>query len=472
MFGVLVFFFSPSWGAFRLWSRVPEFSEMLEVRRGLTVLAQVAHPGAEIADPLHHAIQWRLLLPLIGRALHLPPTLLFGLAHLGALAVLGFIACLLRRRGLAWADTALAAITLGAASWFFTATGWLGYYDSWLALGLLVTAFARDRRWMWAAFLWAPWVDERFVLAAPLALLCRFSDPGNADGNWRRELAVPAGLLIAFLGLRFGFLASRTGGGATIGGYLATRDYLDAPLSRIALGVWEGLRGAWLFVLAALWLLRSQRYVQLLLAAAVLVTAGTGLATAQDYSRSMTMVLPAALLGLLVASSATWFRPALRLAALAALLLPAHHVMNDRVNPIFYLYHELNALDHPPRFALPEVAELRAIHAMQRGDLAAAEADLTLALRLTAQPASIAQQRGLLYASTGRWSQALADFNTMVEHDPQNPDAWFMRAQARLALGEPTAARADFNQALTLAPAGWSTRPDVTRFLAKLNRSQ
>ena len=38
--------FSPSWAAFSLWSRVPEMSGLLEVRRGASVLAQVAHPGA------------------------------------------------------------------------------------------------------------------------------------------------------------------------------------------------------------------------------------------------------------------------------------------------------------------------------------------------------------------------------------------------------------------------------------------
>jgi hypothetical protein len=40
---------------------------MIEVRRGASVLKQVAHPGAAISDPLHAAIPWRLLFPVAGR---------------------------------------------------------------------------------------------------------------------------------------------------------------------------------------------------------------------------------------------------------------------------------------------------------------------------------------------------------------------------------------------------------------------
>jgi hypothetical protein len=106
----------------------------------------MADPGAPLADPLHAAIQWRLLFPLVGRILHLSPAMLFSLADVGCLLVLGFIVGLLRRIGLAWAECAFATLLLGAASWFFTSTGWLGYYDSWLALALLAVAFAERRR--------------------------------------------------------------------------------------------------------------------------------------------------------------------------------------------------------------------------------------------------------------------------------------------------------------------------------------
>ena len=76
---------------------------------------------------------------------------------------------------------------------------------------------------------------------------------------------------------------------------------------------------------------------------------------------------------------------------------------------------------------------------------------------------------GILAASQQRWPDAHRDFSTMVDHDPKNPDAWFMRAQSNLALNQPAAARSDFDHARLLAGADWSTRPDVARFLNRLN---
>lgn len=470
VFALLIVFFSPAWGAFRLWSRVPEMGAMIEVRRGVAVLAQIENPGAPPADELHRAIQWRLLFPLIGRALHLPPVLFFGLAHLGAALALAWMITLLRRAGLAWKETGLVAIILGAASWFFTSTGWLGYFDSWLALALLVAAFA-ERRWLvWLACVIAPWIDERFVAAAPLVLLCRWLHR-PAEVTVRRDALVPAAILAAFLAVRLGLLAPRSGEGATVGSYLAVRDYLDAPLSRLALGVWEGLRAGWAFVAVAIALLWSRPGHALALAAAAVVLAALGFATAQDYSRSITMLLPVAMLGALLAAAArpAWLPPTLRVAAVVALLVPAHHVMNDRVTPIFNLHHALDALDNPPAAAMPELYELRALHAMGRGEFARADADLALAIRLASNPASPAKQRGILAATQGRWSDARTYFALMAEHAPSDPDAWLMCSQASLALNELVRARTEIDRALGLAPPDWKTRPDVARVLAKLN---
>ncbi len=468
VFALLVVFFSPSWGAFRLWSRVPEMGGMLEVRRGVAVLAQVENPGAPLADELHRAIQWRLFFPLLGRGLGLPPPLLFGLAHVGALLVLAWLAAALRRDGNNWADTACALIALGAASWFFTATGWLGYFDSWLALALLLAAFA-ERRWIvWLACLLAPWIDERFVAAAPLALLCRWLRRGETF-DLRRDLGVPAALLAAFVAVRLGVLASRSAEGATVSGYLGSRDYLAAPPPRIALGVWNGLRGAWVLVLVAVIAARATRTRAPALAFAAFATAAVGLATAQDYSRAMTMLLPVAVLGALRLREVAWGATALHLAAALALVVPAHHVMSDRVNPIFNLQHELAALEHPPAAAMPELYELRAIHAMGRGEFDRADADLALAIRLASNPAAPARQRGVLAASQGRWSDARKYFTLMAGHAPNDPDAWLMCAQASLALDETPRARSEMDRALALAPPEWKTRPDVARVLTKLS---
>jgi Tetratricopeptide repeat len=476
-FALLVYFFSPPWAVFRAWSRAPELVGRVELRRGASVLWQADHPGMAIPDPLHGAIQWRLLFPVIGHLFHLPPAGLFGLADLGCVLVLVFVITVLRRRGVGWGEAALAAAILGAGSWYFASVRWLGYYDSWLMLGLLLVAFARTRWPVGLACLWAPWIDERFVIAAPLALVCRYvlrsrGDPAVTPANfWRQELAVPTGLIAAFLGFRLGVLSWRSMPNATIVGYLGSLHLRGTPWTRVVFGVWEGLRVAWFFVGAAVVLLRRNRGQAAFFGATVLAVMLVALGTAQDFSRSMMFILPAALLGLQLAFEAAprWLPLALRVGAGAALLLPASLVMNDGVNPVAGLDRELAALRSPPPAIMSERYELRGIQGMEQGTYAQAEADLSLAIKLADHPASPCKQRGLLYGSMGRWADARRDFDTMVKYDPKNPDAWFLRAEAELALGDAAAAQADMQQALTLAPEHWTGRPDVVRFMARLN---
>jgi hypothetical protein len=479
-FAVLVFCFSPPFGAFRLWARVPEMQGMLEVRRGVSVLAQVAHPGAAVADPLHAAIRWRLLFPVLGHLLQLPPGALFALAPLGGLAVLALIISVLRRAGAGWLEAGVAAVVLGATSWFFTSVSWLGYFDSWLVLALLLTAFARTSWPVWLACLWAPWVDERFIVAAPLALLCRHlylqrgetPPAAGAPARERRELAVAAALLGAFVVVRLGLLGGSATAGTSVQGYFASFNFSAVPWTRIVFGAWAGLRAAWVFAAAAAWLCWRRRD-GFWMAAAILATVAVGLGTAQDLSRSMMLVLPAALLGAVQVLSppAAWRPWALRGLAAAALVLPAHHVMSDRVNPIYYLYHELAALDNPPPAAMPELQILRGILDEEQGNAAGAEADFTLAIRLGGPASGLAlKQRGVLLANQRRWSEARRDFSAMVDQGTGDPDGWFLRSQADLALGDATGARADLQQALAAGSPEWLHRPDVARYVERMNR--
>jgi hypothetical protein len=472
-FATLIFFFSPTWGAFRVWSRVPEMGGMLEVRRGAAVLQQVAAPGVEIADKLHAAIQWRLLFPIIGHVLHLPPVIFFALAEVGCVVTLAFVVTVLRRRGAGFGYATFAAIVFGAGSWFFASVCWLGYFDSWLVLGLLLVAFAESSWPVWLACAWAPWVDERFVLAVPLALLCRWVQRMAAGKffDLKRELGAPAGLVLAFVVVRLGVLGGKSSAGATVGGYFAGLENNGAGAGRMALGIWEGLRVGWLAVAAALWWLARER--ALLLGAGVVVLVAIGLGTAQDFSRAMMLVSPVVLLGavLAVGREAGFPRWLPVTAAVGALLLPAHHVMSNLVNPIFYFYHELAALDHPPAAVMPEVFELRAVGEMEQGEYAQALEHLTVAIRLADNPAGPSRHRGMLAASLGKWDEAKKDFSAVVEFEPKNPEGWFLRAQAELALRDAAAARSDFEQARSLAPADWPNRPDVARILARLNQA-
>ncbi len=475
-FAVTLFFFSPAWAAFSYWSKVPELEGMIEVRRGASVLQQTQHLGAPIADQLHGAIQWRLLFPVIGRVLHLPAWMLFGLADVGCLVTLAYIATILRRHGLPLVQVAAATVALAASAWFFTSTGWLGYYDSWVVLGLLVLAFGDSRWTIWAACLWAPWIDERFVLGAPIAILCRYlGGSSRTRFDFKRDAAVPAALLAAFVVVRLGVLGGRSGPNATPATYLDALDAMRAPLSRMLFGAWAGLRAGWLFVVAAVVLIARRNAVHaLVLGVATLLLVTVGIATAQDFGRSMMFAMPVAVLGAIeiarVASSRV--QRLVPVAALVALLLPAHHVISNQVAPIYYLYQALGAYHQPPRSVMPEVMELEAIRAMQNGDFAKAEAGLTMAIRLAPDPSDAAKQRGVLRATQGRWKEAGEDFALMAKYAPQNPDAWFMCAQSALATGDPATARSHLQHATQIAGTDWTSRPDVARFRTRLEQTK
>jgi hypothetical protein len=477
--GLLTFFFSPPFGAFALWARVPQMGSLMEVRRGASVLAQVAHPGAPIADPLHAVIQWRVLFPLIGHALTwigLPAGTVFGFSGLGCLAVTALLIGIFRRRGLGWDVTVAATLILSAGSWWFASVCWLGYFDAWTVFGLLAVGFAEPVWAVWMACALGGWVDERFVLGAAVALLCRRID-GRSKG-----IGIAVLILGAFVLVRLGVLHAKSATGATAAGYWAAQ-HLEASFGRVLLGIWEGLRVGWLLVAAALWRLwrngKPGWTAALGITVVALVTLGR--LSAQDFGRSMEILWPVGVLGALMladrtighaagtptASGATR-SPFWGLAAAAALLLPGHLVMSDRVSPVFYLYSELAAIDHPPAGASPELYELSGIRAMERGDLGRANADLTLAIQLAKNPAGPAQQRGVLYASHGRWAEAQRDFSLVVLHEPANPEGWFLRAQADRALNQPGAALADFEHALSVGGASFAEQDDVRRFRAKL----
>lgn len=465
-FAILVLFFSPPWSIFRAWSRAPEMGFLIEVRRGASVVEQVHHLGAPPQDLLQGAIQWRLLFPALARGLSLSPAVLFSLAPLGVLLVLFVLVGVLRRAGISWAQTAMGAIVFGAGSWYFVSVSWLGYFDSWVVLGLLLVAFAPSRWLAWTACLLAPWVDERFVLGAPLALLCRHLPLSSV--NWKKELAVPAVLLGGFTIVRLGVFAGSSSKMATIGGYLGWLDLSPASWWRYLLGIWEGWRAGWVFIAAAIWL-ASQRE-RALLGAGVAVVLCAGLFTAQDFSRSMMFLAPVAVLGAvrLLKASPGWLGRGAPVLVAAALLLPANIVMSNGSMPVMTLNHELANWREPPMRVMPSYYELWGIHDMESGNHAQAELYLTMALKLADNPTSAAKHRGLLYASAQRWPDALRDFALMVEHEPKNPEGWFLQAQAKAATSDVAGARADLQQALALAPKEWANRPDVTRFRTRL----
>lgn len=361
-FALLAARFSPNWWDFWTGTReafesisTPQERDAIEAavlsghsERGLHVIRQARDLNTEIDNSVHKIMRWRLLVPLVGHILHLPPWVVLGLAHLGSLTLiyaLLFIGFRYGRSAGASSFEAFAlAIVAGATAPFITSMGWLGYYDSLLALGLLAVGFARPRWVVVAACLGAPWIDERFVMGLPLALWVRWLVAGDDAGRFwiwvQCEALLPLVLagIYTLVRLRLG----GSGGSQTVGGYLQEFVFSDkySTLQRLH-GAWAGVRVGWLLVLLAVvgvaFATKTRRYgAVIVLAAAILLTATAGILTALDMSRSMVLILPVVPLGWIYAQQFKFWRT-LHLGALAAVLalvLPARQVVASSVLPV------------------------------------------------------------------------------------------------------------------------------------------
>ena len=313
--------------------------------RGYHVTRQARDLGYEVADSNHKIVRWRLLVPAVARVTGLPDWATLGLAHLGCLALVAVLAILGRRLAPGASLPAVFGfcLTAGATAPFFTSMGWLGYYDSLLALGLLAVAFAPGRALVLAGCLLTPWVDERFILGLPLALLVRLlCSPEASLRAWlRREALAPLALAGVYALLRLTLGGS--GGSQTVSQYLGQFVFgypLDG-LQRLA-GAWAGLRLGWilaLLALAACFLPAAGLRPRLgpALAATALLPALVALHTALDLSRSTVLLLPLLPLGWRAAAR---LLPPPRLTQLSlalatlALALPAHHVFGKASLPV------------------------------------------------------------------------------------------------------------------------------------------
>lgn len=306
--------------------------------RGLHVIQQARQLDTPVDEPMHRIVRWRLLVPALAHLLHLPDWITLGLSHFGCLGwTIVLVGIGLRTLGPSrWRDALFLAIVAGASAPFHTSMGWLGYYDSWLVLGLFGVSYAPQRWVVCLACLAGPWIDERFVLGLPLALLVRRSVAGDETQSawtWGRQQALLPLILVgiyAAVRLQLG----GAGGSQTMAAYL--RDFVigqSIPFTNRLWGAWSGLGLGWVLVGCSLVLKSpvsaSSRLEQALLALTVFATGLIGVHTALDSSRSMALLTPLVALGGIVAAQAPSLRKFHPLAWLAvgALLMPAFHVI-------------------------------------------------------------------------------------------------------------------------------------------------
>lgn len=439
----LLLLFSPPWHVFSLWSRVPEMVRFVEFRRAAVLLQQVEHPFAPIADAMHGILQWRLLVPLTAHALHLPASVVLALPFVGAFFTLGFIFAVARQAGVtplaAWSGT----LVLGATGWFFTATGWLGYFDSWLALGILATSHARRPWVVWLACFLSPWIDERFVIALPVALGVRWLRATATDANSDPDRSAASGpfrtvaIATAIAGV---YVVARTllagsGGSPSIAGYLQGQQTLTTGLSQHLFGLWESLRFAWIPVAIGLVSVLRPASVRwrVVFGVAVVMTATVSLLIANDLSRSMTLLLPLALEGLIalrhfpVFSASAWAPGAVAAVCLAT---PAHLVVTDFVYPVPRASQVYQSWRKPEGFFAASTWVDQANGYILKSDFVQAARALELAARLDPKNAAVPNARGLVAFRTGDVPQALEYFTAACRMEGNEVSFHINRAHA------------------------------------------
>lgn len=328
----------------KLWLLRREVPESFEWSRGTTFRAQATEPWAPAAE---RAMRWRVAPAWAAYLTGLRGNASFAFPWLGLAAWLALAATLLDRRGLPRALTLGGVITLATTGSALAATHWLGLNDGWYLAGLTAVVLARSPLALAAAVLLGPWVDERFLMALPLAGCCRLA---LEDRTWRRDVLIAALGCALYVGLRLAISLLHPASASTDQGFLAeVFRHLNVALTWAPLGWFLGWRFAWLLLLAApvlVWLGGRTR-----LAAALVVlgflTLASQIFVASDHSRTAIVLLPLALLALARLESV---RPA-PLAALAlafvSLVAPFAHVVFNKVTPVNSLPFELVRLRHP-----------------------------------------------------------------------------------------------------------------------------
>ena len=255
--------------------------------RAHTFLLQCENPFRNAIEP---AMTWRLLPPLVAHALGLKGYYPLVIPFVGVLVLLFYTFTLLQRRvtdtRFAFGGTLLVATTSGV----LIPTHWLGMNDAWVWFALLATAFGTSRYTIPIACLFAPWIDERYIIGLPVALLVRQLD-GKFPVRWRDLLfcgfCLTPYAIIRILG---SFSSNASASNRFFIDYIKSGFIVTVPWA--PLGWWMALRLAWVSVIYAIW---NKPFI---LGASCAITLVVMLCLAADISRSAAILLPVIPLGL------------------------------------------------------------------------------------------------------------------------------------------------------------------------------
>lgn len=475
--GLLVLFmFTPRfvlWRGMLIDHRLP----FPEIHRAHDALEQLQNPWAKSDTPSNAVLSWRLMFPLIWHYGHLPPWAYLAMPFICCPVTLWLVAWLSYRRLQDWRQVWIITALFAALPWYFVSTGWLSYFDSWLMLGLLTVAFVPSRTALALACLLTPWIDERFILALPVAFPVRLIALRRIEERAWRSVSLDVAVIVAanmpYLGIR---TVAWIQGDAGSSGYVRQywSEMLAVPVTRFLEGLWSGFRAGWLLIGAAI-CFAAQRIGWkwgALFAAIVVGSSVASLLIAADMSRTLSIEAPVMLLGawLWCEDKHPKSRYALPAILAANLLLPAAHVVWPFTINIRYLYSELDNYRNPPGELQAETYFKMAKDMLAQGNRAGALWGYDLAIRLDRDFPQAYAGRAAVRLEIGEIDQALADLESALQRKPDLADALLMRGSVRRARGEMLAAIEDFHKALASAPPDWALRQQTQEFLDDLTK--
>jgi hypothetical protein len=326
-----VVFFSP-----RLLVFTAEAPGSYEWTRGLNFLAQVEGQPIERVEP---ALRHRLLPVLAARALGLTGYAGFALGWMGVVVLLACVYSLMSQSGVPGAVATSTAFLFASTSAVITSFGWLGIFDSWWVLALIVVAMSPKLWPVAVAGLAGPWIDERFIIGLPLAFLARW-----LVYQWQPRIAGKLVLVLA----------------TTIAPYAAWRVYSllhssgDASQEFLSLhflvwlrmvphGWWMAYRLAWACVIFCFVLRNASGVRAWQLGVVCLLVAAAAIVTAADISRSAMVIAPLVPAGVLLAwrQNSEQTKRWLPWIAAANFATPYIHVVYIKLEPVHPLPWEI-----------------------------------------------------------------------------------------------------------------------------------
>lgn len=308
---------------------------MTEFREGTFQWTRAESFLKQCEDPFRRDIEpamvWRLLPPLVAKALGLDGNLPLLIPFVGVFCLLFYTSRLLRRRKQSISFIFGGCLLMSSSSAALVSLHWFGLNDAWVWLALLAVSFADKSTYtVIAACILAPWIDERFVIGLPIAVIVRKLE--QPDINVLKTVMIIAFSLVPYVALRLLLRNSQTSAATDFFIEYFKSGFLPA-IPYAHLGWWMAFRLAWVPVGFAIY--RHCKALGGVALASLLLM----LVLAADTSRSASVLCPVLMLGIFTYAKERPARVArdLLLLAVANLLVPAVHVVynkTDLINPL------------------------------------------------------------------------------------------------------------------------------------------